>query len=125
MPPKDTAREVKRLSDIIVDEVSLVDNAANKHRFLIVKRSDLMDEVDSSKTAPGQEPNVGADPVATSEDDTPSGGGTGGARDTAGSCPLSAAVSALESLTGAVEQVALSPLGEKSKRAQVLMKRRV
>jgi len=31
---------VHRLEDIVVEEVSLVDRAANKHRFLIVKRED-------------------------------------------------------------------------------------
>jgi hypothetical protein len=34
--------EVNRLLDIVVEEVSLVDRAANKHRFLIVKRSNDM-----------------------------------------------------------------------------------
>ena len=35
---------VHRLIDMVVEEVSLVDRAANKHRFLIVKRDDTMDE---------------------------------------------------------------------------------
>ncbi len=44
MGGKDRGRGVNRLLDIVVEEVSLVDRAANKHRFLIVKRSDQMDE---------------------------------------------------------------------------------
>jgi hypothetical protein len=35
-------KEVQRLIDIVVEEVSLVDRAANQHRFLIVKRRDEM-----------------------------------------------------------------------------------
>jgi len=45
---------VHRLLDIVVEEVSLVDRAANKHRFLIVKRSDPMEENPADKVlAPG------------------------------------------------------------------------
>jgi len=33
-----------RLTDIMVDEVSLVDKAANKRRFYIVKRDESVDE---------------------------------------------------------------------------------
>lgn len=39
-----------RLIDIVVEEVSLADRAANLHRFLIVKRSDAMTD-DSETTA--------------------------------------------------------------------------
>ena len=35
---------VHRLVDMVVEEVSLVDRAANKHRFLIVKRDEAMDD---------------------------------------------------------------------------------
>lgn len=39
---------VHRLHDIVVEEVSLVDRAANKRRFLVVKRStDMADDTDS------------------------------------------------------------------------------
>ena len=38
--------KVHRLRDMVVEEVSLVDRAANKRRFLIVKRSDEMAEDD-------------------------------------------------------------------------------
>ena len=38
----DDESEVHRLRDIVVEEVSLVDRAANKRRFLLVKRSSQM-----------------------------------------------------------------------------------
>jgi len=40
--PGDDEDGVHRLRDIVVEEVSLVDRAANKRRFLVVKRSDGM-----------------------------------------------------------------------------------
>ena len=42
--PRKADRSVNRLLDIVVEEVSLVDRAANEHRFLIVKRSEPMDQ---------------------------------------------------------------------------------
>ena len=47
---------IHRLLDIVVEEVSLVDRAANKHRFLIVKRSDPMEEnhADKAKNPTGE-----------------------------------------------------------------------
>jgi len=43
--PDDDGDELHRLRDIVVEEVSLVDRAANKRRFLVVKRSeDMPDE---------------------------------------------------------------------------------
>jgi hypothetical protein len=42
----DDEPKVYRLRDMVVEEVSLVDRAANKRRFLIVKRSDEMAEDD-------------------------------------------------------------------------------
>ena len=41
---------VHRLVDMVVEEVSLVDRAANKHRFLIVKRDDAMDDDNTTDT---------------------------------------------------------------------------
>lgn len=52
----DEEQAVHRLRDIVVEEVSLVDRAANKRRFLVVKRSDAMakpeilDEEDETET---------------------------------------------------------------------------
>ena len=68
-----------RLVDMVVEEVSLVDRAANKHRFLIVKRSDLMNP-DAAKTGENSETGPGSSPEV-----------------------LSVAVAALERLTEAVE----------------------
>jgi hypothetical protein len=42
--PDDEGDELHRLRDIVVEEVSLVDRAANKRRFLVVKRSEDMPE---------------------------------------------------------------------------------
>ena len=77
-------RPVNRLLDIVVEEVSLVDRAANEHRFLIVKRDtpmadtqtdtdaadeagDLNDQADVEETGadPEDAPNSNADPLLT------------------------------------------------------------
>ncbi|CAM4538465.1 hypothetical protein [Myxococcus xanthus] len=42
---------VHRLIDMVVEEVSLVDRAANKHRFLLVKRDDMHDAPQDSAQA--------------------------------------------------------------------------
>src|SRR5512141_1360888 len=53
---------VHRLRDIVVEEVSLVDRAANKRRFLVVKRSEGMSGdsgesgVEKAKKKPEDEP---------------------------------------------------------------------
>jgi len=44
MPTDAAPDRVHRLLEMVVEEVSLVDRAANKRRFLIVKRSDGMDD---------------------------------------------------------------------------------
>lgn len=77
---------VHRLIDMVVEEVSLVDRAANKHRFLIVKRDDAMDD-DNDNDISTPETSPSAAPTAKVDD-----GST-----------LGAALSALESLTGLVE----------------------
>ena len=77
---------VHRLVDMVVEEVSLVDRAANKHRFLIVKRDDAMDDNNTNDTHTN-EPSPSAAPTAKLDDGT----------------ALGAALSALESLTGLVE----------------------
>ena len=45
---------VHRLVDMVVEEVSLVDRAANKHRFLIVKRDEAMDDDKTQNTTPAE-----------------------------------------------------------------------
>lgn len=44
---------VHRLIDMVVEEVSLVDRAANKHRFLLVKRDDMHDAPQDTSQAEG------------------------------------------------------------------------
>ncbi|NOJ79819.1 hypothetical protein [Myxococcus xanthus] len=44
---------VHRLIDMVVEEVSLVDRAANKHRFLLVKRDDMPDAPQDTSQAEG------------------------------------------------------------------------
>ena len=51
-------KEVQRLVDIVVEEVSLVDRAANQHRFLIVKRRHPMPD-----TPLQPDPGVAAEPT--------------------------------------------------------------
>ncbi len=77
---------VHRLVDMVVEEVSLVDRAANKHRFLIVKRDEAMDDDKPQNTTPA-EPSPPAAPTAKLDDNS----------------ALNAALAALESLTGLVE----------------------
>ncbi len=80
---------IHRLIDMVVEEVSLVDRAANEHRFLIVKRSDPMNpDADSAPEATAED--------ATAETDTNKDAHT--APDV-----MTAAVAALEGLTEAVE----------------------
>jgi len=114
----ETNKPRNRLTDIVVEEVSLVDRAANKHRFLIVKRSDEMDETTNqvSENETGVTDNTDTDEVITdlneqSDNDAQSD------RDS----PLSVALAALEGLTETVEllgsideQVANTRLGELS-----------
>jgi hypothetical protein len=75
---------VHRLIDMVVEEVSLVDRAANKHRFLIVKRNDAMDDDTTTAEKATPEPQVSDLAIADGS-------------------PLGAAVAALESLTAIVE----------------------
>ncbi|MGH9889024.1 MAG: hypothetical protein ACREBE_26060, partial [bacterium] len=49
---------VHRLRDIVVEEVSLVDRAANKRRFLLVKRSNQMAD-DGKPKGTGSAPGTG------------------------------------------------------------------
>lgn len=78
---------VHRLVDMVVEEVSLVDRAANKHRFLLVKRDDMHDAPQDSAPAEG-------DSHATSD--------TAKAEDAV----LASAQQALEAVTALVEALA-------------------
>ncbi len=86
--PTDT-EGVHRLLDMVVEEVSLVDRAANQHRFLIVKRDDAMDDTTQVRKAPGGDEGPTSPGAATG--DVPDGS------------PLGAALAALESLTAIVD----------------------
>ena len=66
--------EVHRLLDMVVEEVSLVDRAANQHRFLIVKRSEPMDQdtaaaADTTETPP-TEGHQDTEPAPPDTDET-------------------------------------------------------
>ena len=77
---------VHRLVDMVVEEVSLVDRAANNHRFLIVKRDAMADDTTPAEKAAETEVAVATD------------------------SPLGTAMAALESLTAIVDL--LGDLGE-------------
>lgn len=99
--PRKADRPVNRLLDIVVEEVSLVDRAANEHRFLIVKRDTPMaDHADTDTQEQGTEPSVEAPATdegapTTTSDDPPEA--------TAPDPLLATAVAALEGLTSTVE----------------------
>lgn len=102
---------VNRLLDMVVEEVSLVDRAANKHRFLIVKRSEEMDETTTdTTTSPADEANAETNPAEGSAADTPADSGSDPSSDATSGAPLTVAVAALEGLTETVEL--LGTLGE-------------
>ena len=102
---------VHRLLDIVVEEVSLVDRAANKHRFLIVKRSEDM------STSTEQTADVTAHTHAAEGQETSGPSSGGGQAQDGGAGTLEAAVSALEGLTEAVEL--LGTAGEADAEARV------
>ncbi|MCP3104274.1 hypothetical protein LZ198_35965 [Myxococcus sp. K15C18031901] len=79
---------VHRLVDMVVEEVSLVDRAANKHRFLLVKRDgDTMDDAPQDTSQ--------AEGASTTSDTAK-----------AGDAVLAAAQQALEAVTTLVEALA-------------------
>jgi len=91
--PHKADRPANRLLDIQVEEVSLVDRAANEHRFLIVKRSDTPMADTQDAVVDDAAPDEGA--AATTDPDT---------EPAAAIDPLLAhAVTALEGLTSTVE----------------------
>ncbi len=96
-PQGDTESEVHRLVDIVVEEVSLVDRAANQHQFLIVKRSDMANENVNKDAGKEAEQTTVADAAGSqgAAPDTPAA--------TDGQAMRTAALAALETLTAAVE----------------------
>jgi len=103
---------VNRLEDIVVEEVSLVDRAANKHRFLIVKRSEEMEETttDTATTRPATEQPSAEAPNTSDTAAAPEVAPKGTAAEPTEGTPLAVAVAALEGLTETVEL--LGTLGE-------------
>ncbi len=91
-------RPVNRLLDIVVEEVSLVDRAANEHRFLIVKRdtpmADTQTDTDADDEAGDLNDQAAAEETGAASDDAP-----GSSADPL----LTTAVAALEGLTSTVE----------------------
>ena len=85
-----------RLFDMIVEEVSLVDRAANQRRFLVVKRSDDMEE--TTKTEQGEPGEVESDgPELPAGEETESG--TDNLEgETSESSPVEQAIQALDTL---------------------------
>src|SRR5689334_20472644 len=85
-----------RLVDMEVEEVSLVDRAANKRTFLIVKRSDMGQESGQGGTGEGTESEDGHEGQNDSDGD--------GAED-GDSSPLDVAASAFDGVTSAMARL--------------------
>ncbi len=99
------AKAVYRLIDIVVEEVSLVDRAANKHRFLIVKRDEGegVDDDMEDLTQDAEDEDEGTDSEGTTGEQQPPQAG-----DAPAPAPLEVATKALALLTDAVERLSTS-----------------
>lgn len=86
---------VHRLVDMVVEEVSLVDRAANKHRFLVVKRDAPMKDKTDPKT----------DDAAKPEGDAPEKPKKRPAKKADTADAIATATAILERLTSAVEML--------------------
>lgn len=91
-------RSVNRLLDIVVEEVSLVDRAANEHRFLIVKRDTPMADTQTDTDAAEEAGDLN-DAAAAEQTDAAPNDAPGSSADPL----LTTAVAALEGLTSTVE----------------------
>lgn len=91
-------RPVNRLLDIVVEEVSLVDRAANEHRFLIVKRDTPMADTQTDTDAADETGDLNEQADVHEHADAPEGASTATADPL-----LTSAVAALEGLTSTVE----------------------
>ncbi len=92
---KDSDAGVHRLVDMVVEEVSLVDRAANKHRFLVVKRDAPMKDKTDPKT----------DDAAKPEGDAPEKPKKKPAKKADTADAIATATAILERLTSAVEML--------------------
>jgi hypothetical protein len=91
----DTDASVHRLVDMVVEEVSLVDRAANKHRFLVVKRREPMADEKTVQPPPKDGANEDAAPSPKKKKPTKK----------ADADVLAIATDALDTLTTAVERL--------------------
>lgn len=91
-------RPVNRLLDIVVEEVSLVDRAANEHRFLIVKRDTPMADTQTDTDTADESGDLNEQADVHEHADAPEGASTATADPL-----LTSAVAALEGLTSTVE----------------------
>ena len=103
----DESDDVTRLIDMVVEEVSLVDRAANQRRFLLVKRSEAMDPTDDDINEGAEDAeDTDLEGEATGDD----GGTEAGDATDAASAPTGASteavVAALEALSGVVKVLA-------------------
>ena len=103
--------DVHRLIDMVVEEVSLVDRAANQRRFLLVKRSQAVTTENDPNDTPDDD--VDAEPTPDADTDDGGEGSPQGGSDSPDSPPpvpsgasTEAVVAALEALTGVVEVLA-------------------
>jgi len=125
-------RAVHRLLDMVVEEVSLVDRAANQHRFLIVKRSEPMDQETTAAAESNATPQETEPAPADTEqpvvdlNELPEEDGEGDG-ETAPSEPVPAsalevAAKVLENITDAVETLSSAPDAEARARVSDLAK---
>jgi hypothetical protein len=108
MPETDTPNAAHRLVDIVVEEVSLVDRAANQHRFLVVKRSDPMADNATQSTPEPSATDTDVTDLAALPDEAVDFGRDDATAAADGSTPSTdaraeALLTALETLTAAVE----------------------
>ena len=126
-------RAVHRLLDMVVEEVSLVDRAANQHRFLIVKRSEPMDQDTAAAADATETPNAtetappDADETVVDLNELPDDDedGDGAPTPNAAAAPASAlevAAKVLENITDAVEALSSAPEAEARARVSELAK---
>lgn len=99
----DPNAEVHRLLDIVVEEVSLVDRAANKHRFLIVKRSDEMKDTTDNNAATAEHDTEDLNDENTEDETSGTEDAPQDADGAVNTATLTLAVEALEGLTETVE----------------------
>ncbi len=125
-------RAVHRLLDMVVEEVSLVDRAANQHRFLIVKRSEPMDQENTAAAESNATPQeteraeTGTNEPVVDLNELPEEDADGDSEtapsEVAPASALEVAAKVLESITGAVEALSAAPEAEARARVSELAK---